>query len=127
MARSVSVGELAAAIASELEDYRQDVTDQLKADVKQVAKETVREIRDTSPVMDGDYQKGWSSTVNHESREDVRITVFNRTNYQLTHLLEDGHAIAGGGSVAARPHIGPAEEHAAEKLEAKVKVNIRKR
>ena len=123
----VGIDQLADVIAEELESYSQEITDMLKTEVKQVARECRDEIRDNSPRLTGDYRKGWRTTTNYEGREDIRVTVHNKTDYQLTHLLEDGHAIKGGmGRVEGIPHIVPAEEHAAEKLETRVKVAIRK-
>ena len=126
----IKIDDLATEIEKELKNYSQDIADGVKADVKQVAKECRDEIKRNSPRLTGDYAKGWRTETNFESREDIRITVHNKTDYQLTHLLEDGHAGRGGTSKGAAPpypHIGPAEENAAKKLEERVTVRVTKR
>lgn len=120
-----TIDGLADAIAKELSEYSQDVTDGLKKSVKQVAKECRDEIVQNSPVLTGSYKKGWATKVNYESDDDIRITVLNKTNYQLTRLLEYGHAMPTGGRVEGKPHIRPAEKHASEKLMRKVKVVVK--
>lgn len=120
-----SVNDIAEAIAKELEQYSQDVTDGLKKEVKQVAKECKQEIQRNSPMLTGGYKKGWRDQVEYESREDIRVVVRNKTDYQLTHLLENGHAKVNGGRVPGKPHIGPAEQNAEKKLLAAVKVVVR--
>ena len=120
-----TIDGLAAAIQKELADYSQDVTDGLKKSVKQVAKECRDEIVQNSPVLTGSYKKGWATKVNYESDDDIRITVRNKTDYQLTRLLEYGRAMPKGGRVEGKPHIRPAEEHASEKLMRKVKVVVK--
>lgn len=122
---NVSVDGLADAIAAELAAYEQEVTDGLKTEVRAAANEAKRDIRNGSPALSGDYRKGWASKVQYESVDDIRVRVYNRKEYQLTHLLENGHAKVNGGRVAARPHIMPAEKKAEEKLLKKVKVIAR--
>lgn len=126
----VGVNELADAVLRELNEHQQEVTDNLKDECKQTAKECRKEIQQNSPVRTGSYKKSWSVKVNYEGKEDIRLTVYNRKYYQLTHLLENGHAGKGGTSEGAAPpfpHIAPAEKHAAEKLMKKVKVVARKK
>ena len=123
-----TIDGLADAVQAELEAYSQDVTDGIKEDCRQVAKECRDEIKQNSPELTGDYKKGWRVKTNYESREDIRLTVHNKTDYQLTHLLEKGHAGVGGtakGSAPAYPHIAPAEQHAAEKLVKKAKTRVK--
>lgn len=121
----IKVSDLAQAVAQELADYSQDVTDGVKKEVKQVAKDVVTELKQTSPRNSGDYAKGWKSRVEYESPEDIRVRVYNSKKPQLTHLLENGHAKQNGGRVNGIPHIGPAEQRAEDSLEGKVKVVAR--
>ena len=117
---------LADAIAKELSEYSQDVTDALKEECTNTAEETVRTLRATSPRRPGGgkYARGWRQKAVYESKSDIRVTVYN-TVYMLTHLLENGHAKVNGGRVAGIPHIEPAESEAATKLEEQVKVRLR--
>lgn len=121
---SIRVEDLAGAVAEALTEYQQEVTDGLKESVKQAGKVCVKELKKTSPQYTGDYAKGWRSTVAYESDSDIRVQVHNKTNYQLTHLLEDGHAKAGGGRVEGIPHIGPASDNAAKTLEKDVQIRV---
>ncbi|WP_102049060.1 HK97 gp10 family phage protein [Pygmaiobacter massiliensis] len=122
-----TINGLADAIAKELSEYSQDVTDGLKKSVKQVAKECKDEIVQNSPVLTGSYKKGWGTKINYEASDDIRVTVRNKTDYQLTHLLEYGHAGPDGTGrpTPAKPHIRPAEHNAAEKLMKQVKVVVK--
>lgn len=121
----IKVSELAQVVAQELADYSQDLTDGVKKEVKQVAKDVVTELKQTSPRNSGDYAKGWKSRVEYESPEDIRVRVYNSKKPQLTHLLENGHAKQNGGRVNGIPHIRPAEQRAEDSLEGKVKVVAR--
>lgn len=121
---SISVNDLAAAVAEELQAYSQEVADDLKESVKSTAKVCVEELRNTSPKDTGSYRKGWRAKTAYESVSDIRLQVHNQTDYQLTHLLEDGHAKVNGGRVEGRPHIGPAADNAAQLLEKDVKIRI---
>lgn len=124
---SVKIDELANAIAGALEEYSQDVTDDVKASVRGSAKACVSELKSTSPSLTGDYAEGWREKVAFEGPTDIRMQVYNATDYQITHLLEDGHAKVNGGRVPAYPHIGAAADNASELLEKDVTIRVGRR
>lgn len=121
----ISIDDLADTLAEELAGYSQEVTDDLKREVKQVAKEMVSELKATSPRDSGDYASGWTSTTESEGRNTVQVRVYNRKKPTLTHLLENGHAKVNGGRVEGKAHIGPAEQTAEKRLENKVVVMVK--
>ena len=126
MSKPITVDALAAAVSAELESYRQEVTDGVKQSVNDAAVLCREEIRAASPVRTGRYRKGWQTSKAYESLENIRVIVHNKTDYQRTHLLENGHLTRDGvRRVPGIPHIAPAEEHAAQTLQNKVKVVVR--
>lgn len=97
-----------------LDGYVKDVDDAVKEVLPKVGKDAVKELKTTSPKRTGKYAKGWKQKVETE-RIGSKLTVYNSTSYQLTHLLENGHASRSGGFVSGRPHIKPAQDKAEKK------------
>ncbi|MDD9148157.1 HK97 gp10 family phage protein [Sporolactobacillus sp. CQH2019] len=102
---------LADEIAQALQEYTDDVTQELDDAKDKISKEAVSELRTTSPKKTGDYAKGWT-----RKKTKYGYVVHNRTDYQLTHLLEYGHAKRNGGRVRAYPHIAPVEQKVIDKF-----------
>ena len=123
--KSIRPDELSEAILGIVKEYRQDVADGLKREVKEVGRDCRDDIRDHSPRESGEYADSWSDHVAFERADDIRIIVYNRKHYRRTHLLENGHLKAGGGRVNGRAHIRPAEQRAAERLLNRAKVVVR--
>ena len=116
MSRRVSVDGMADAIMEELTKYSDLAADELKAAVKETAQSVRKDIQASAPSSTGRYKKSWSVKNVKETSESIDLVVHSRDRYQLAHLLEHGHAKRGGGRVAARPHIAPAEQAGNEKL-----------
>lgn len=117
----LSVDKLAAELAQGLSEYSQSIADEIKKAADEAESAAVRELKNTSPAQTGSYAKGWTKKNAYEDRRSKRNTVYNKTDYQLTHLLEKGHASRNGGRVAARVHIQPVEEKVVADFEERVK------
>lgn len=124
---AVKMDSLAAAIAEALEEFQDEVMEDVKESIHDAEKLCVKELKTTSPTLTGDYAKGWRSKVAYESATDIRVQVYNKTDYQLTHLLEDGHAKVNGGRVDGTPHIGPAAEKAGDRLLKDINIKVGKK
>lgn len=117
----IDIDRLAQEIAQGLHEYSEEVTAGIKKVADEVTEETVNELNSTSPVLTGSYSKGWTKTKAYEDSRSKRNTVHNKSDYQLTHLLERGHASKNGGRVAPVTHIAPVEEKAISTFEEKIK------
>lgn len=109
-----------------LHDYVEKVDETTDEIMASVAKETVAELKRTSPNRNGKggaYARSWAvKKVKHQ------FIVHNKKHYRLTHLLNNGHIIRNQygtyGRVPGDNHIGKAEERAntqlIKELEAKL-------
>ena len=107
-----------------LSEYEAEVKETIEETLPKVGKETVKELKETSPKDRGKYQKTWTSKI-EEDRLGKKLIVYNSENYRLTHLLEHGHALVSGGrkvgETKAIEHIEPAQEKAVEKVIKEIK------
>jgi hypothetical protein len=119
MNEKIKPEQLSDVIMEGLEEYRDLSTDAMKEAVEKTAKDVKKEIQGKAPVRTGKYKKSWKVTKTDENAEKLVMTV-HAGRYQLTHLLEHGHAKRGGGRVAAIPHIAPAEADGVKELEDEI-------
>ncbi|MBR3279651.1 MAG: HK97 gp10 family phage protein [Lachnospiraceae bacterium] len=117
MARTESV---AVQMKEVLDEYSKDVKDATNNAISKTSKESVQKLRNTSPKDTGKYAKGWKIK-KERGRDGIEtVTVHNKTNYQLTHLLENGHVVRNAKGTYGRTngikHIAPVEEWAATEL-----------
>ena len=125
MSRTVSVDQLADVIIQGLTEYADAKSDMVKQSVKDVSKEVRQEISANAPKRTGAYKRSWAVKKTNETSNSLTMTVHSKNRYQIAHLLEHGHAKHGGGRVAARPHIAPAEEHGVTLLEQKIERGLK--
>lgn len=105
-------------------EYRHRVDSVFEVANDRVARETVRRIRANSPKKTGSYARGWTIKRVRTRAHVTDLIIHNRTDYQLTHLLEYGHMIVNGkgsfGRAPGHPHIKPAEQWANNELPAEI-------
>lgn len=118
MSRTVSVDELASAINEGLQEYATLAAAGVKNAVRKSVKTVKEQIEAGAPTRTGHYKSSWVATKQEESSQSLQMVVHSKDRYQLAHLLENGHAKRGGGRVAGRPHIAPAEQMGEELLQS---------
>ena len=117
MSKTVKIDDLAEEVMKGLTEYSKLATSDMKKAVRKAGNEVRSEIQANAPKDTGAYAKSWAVKKMKESSEKLEVVVHSKNRYQLTHLLEYGHALRGGGRAKAQPHIAPAEEHGIEGLE----------
>lgn len=125
MAENVRIDQLAAAVMDGLKEYADLATEDLKKAVRKAGTSVKKDIQENAPKDTGTYAKSWTVKKIKESANSLELVVHSRNRYQLSHLLEFGHARRGGGRVAGKAHIAPAEERAVETLEQEIEKALR--
>lgn len=117
-------------ILREFVDVTNDVVDEA---AKAAADHAAESLRQSSPSLSGDYARGWAVKIDNKAKKAnrARVIVYNRTDYQLTHLLENGHAkvVWGhrtGDRVGPKVHIKPVETKANAEFLARIRSGIGK-
>ena len=119
MARKIGIDRLASEITKALDEYSSASEKDVRKAVKKTGEAVKRQIQNTAPKKTGEYAKSWA-TKEVETGHGIKVVVHSRNRYQIAHLLEFGHAKRGGGRVAARPHIAPAENACIRMLENEI-------
>lgn len=115
MGSKIDISHLSSEITEALNEFNDEFNEGVMELTNTVAQKTVAMLKASSPKKTGSYGKGWGVTRKWKWQRGVSrvytAVVHNKTDYQLTHLLEKGHAdIRHGGRVAPIVHIEPAEE-----------------
>lgn len=109
----VDVSDISAEISKYLDKYVEDIHDQVVEVTEDLTQKAVEELKVKSPRGNrkgNAYWMGWESKIKIKGKQKYHRVIWNKTNYQLTHLLESGHATRNGGRTTAQPHIKPVEE-----------------
>lgn len=112
-----------------LGQYSKDVDSMLTEQAVEIAKQGQQELKRTSPINKtrtsgkGRYRRGWRVDI-EKGFGEVEATIYNATDYQLTHLLERPHVIRNKygtwGTSKPQVHIKPVEEQCVKQFEEKV-------
>jgi len=110
-----NAADLSRDLAKILDTYATDVMKTVDGCCMEAAKQTamkVTEIGSKKIGGTGAYIKDWAvkEVKPRNGFSSSTWVVHNKKHYQLTHLLEKGHAKRNGGRTKAIPHIKPAEE-----------------
>lgn len=131
MSNNIKPENLEKVLKEYLQDYVEDITEGVEETTDILTKEAVKELKQTSPRGKGTrkkpYYKGWTRQKGKQNKGRYTVKIHNRTNYQLTHLLEFGHATRNGGRTKAISHIRPLEEKYKKIYEQRITTVIKRR
>lgn len=131
MSNRIKPEELQKSLRNYLNSYVEDIQEEVEEATDKVTKKAKEELKEKSPRRKNEreepYHEGWAVKVQKKGRLKYHKVIWNKTNYQLTHLLEFGHANRDGSRTKAIPHIRPIEQKYKVEFVDLVEEKIRKR
>ena len=76
-------------IVQNMQEYNAEVVEKVNEIAEEIGKEALKRIKKSSPRGGGKYAKGWRFEVRRNNDGAIRIRIYNKTDWQLTHLLEN--------------------------------------
>ena len=120
--------DVTAQLGKILNEYSKEVKRATNNSIDVVAKESVQKLKDNSPKKSGSYAKGWRLKRSRGLTGINEVTIHNATDYQLTHLLENGHIVRNKkgeyGRAPAHPHIAPVEDWIGQELPEEIRKEL---
>lgn len=125
--------EISIQVEKILDDYSQEVRRVTANSQDVIAKEGLQKLKNTSPRQKKHrrrYAEGWAIKREKTGTGVPVVTLYNKTNPQLTHLLENGHLIDNGRGTYGRTrpikHIGPVNDWASDELPKEIERELEK-
>jgi len=115
------------AVTEAIAKYGDEATEKVEAITKSVTRQAVKTLKAEAPTG-GSYARGWSHKTQKGGAYKLSETVYNRIDYQLTHLLEKPHDTGGGGhypkNVDYTGQIAEVEDKYTRQFEEEVKAKL---
>ncbi|MCH5340059.1 MAG: HK97 gp10 family phage protein [Acetatifactor sp.] len=118
-------------IMEELEGWAsKDLKQAINEGMEEAAEAAEKMLKKGGPYEEktGKYTKDWTHGQRSSRASSITglnsYSVYNKKHYQLTHLLEKGHASRNGGRVKAFPHIAAVNDTVGELAISKIKRNV---
>lgn len=127
MSLTISPDQLQSTIQGILSEIPQQVDNVIDEAAAKVSKEAVQTLKSTSPKRPGGgrYAKGWAV-----KKQGKSTFIWNKTDYMLTHLLENGHDVIVHGKKVGhydgKEHIADVERQVIEDMTEEVEKGIDK-
>lgn len=130
MTKKITPLDLTNAVNDILQEYGDEVYTALSESIDEGTTEAVDTLKGVRTFASdghatGAYADSWTKTTEMTKRLSVKTTVHNEEHYQLTHLLEKGHAKQNGGRTRAFPHIAPANDKAQRDVFRKIEEKLK--
>ena len=112
------------AINDILNEYSKDIQEGITESAIKVAENGKNKLRVTSPRKTGKYSKGWR-VQKKQGNGYVHATIYDATDWQLTHLLEKPHLLRNGKKSTPIVHIEPVEQECIQEFQKDVEQVIK--
>lgn len=117
---TVTADQFSKTLRKMLQQYGEDVFKLSEESAKTAARQSVKELKATSAVgATGRYARGWSHKALRGGVLSYTEIIYNRTDYQLTHLLEHAHPTGYGGQYPKR------RDHTGEIAKVEAEYNVK--